>query len=97
MSDAVLAAMSLRYTCLSRREYSGRDLVYGEAIGLDRVGNSHVVTLEDGSAVTSHAVIIATGVGAGRYQRSDQSTAPTEQLVACESLVVHQGVDGRQV
>jgi hypothetical protein len=36
-------------------------------------------------------------VGAGRYERSDQSTAPTEQLVACESLLVHQGVDGRPV
>jgi hypothetical protein len=39
----------------------GADFVNGEAIGLDRVGHSHVVTLEDGSAVTSHAVIIATG------------------------------------
>ena len=44
MSDAVLAAMSLRYTCLSGREYSGRDLVYEEAVGLDRVGHSRVVT-----------------------------------------------------
>ena len=78
-------------------EIFGADFVNGEAIGLDRVGNSHVVTLEDGSAVTSRAVIIATGVGAGRYQRSDHSTAPTEQLVACESLLVHQGVDGRPV
>jgi thioredoxin reductase len=75
----------------------GADFVNGEAIGLDRVGHSHVVTLEDGSAVTSHAVIITTGVGAGRYERSDQSTAPTEQLVARESLLVHQGVDGRPV
>jgi thioredoxin reductase (NADPH) len=40
----------------------GADFVYGEAVGLDRVGHSHVVTLEDGSAVTSRAVIIATGV-----------------------------------
>jgi hypothetical protein len=34
-------------------------------------------------------------VGAGRYERSDQSTAPTEQLLVCESLLVPQGADGR--
>jgi len=36
-------------------------------------------------------------VGVGRYERSDQSAARTEQLLVFESLLVHLGVDGRPV
>src|SRR5215212_1822832 len=102
MSDAVLAATSLRYTCLSRREYSGRisstrrppmalsQSVASELLEAFRAGEGWIRSASQCRQVMQELTEARAvqRVGAGRCERSDQSTAPTEQLVACESLLV---------